>query len=296
MRRSTLALVRRLVSGVRSSCAASCTSRSWASRAAARRASIVLNDADSRPTSSRPSTGTVPVDPPRDADLLRDAGEPHQPPGDAAGEQPARGRRGEQDREAHRRDLLGGVAEHPAGRAEVDGHLQRPAAGAERGRELAVGVAADRDLGGDRAPVARRRGEGPGEVGDGQGDGPAAEPGDRAVGGHGLGDQLRSVAASTAAMVARTARRRGIEHRGLAVDESGGDRRQRAVDLGGDPVRRGAVAERPDQHRDHGADEGEGQREPRRVRHVHGCRTAYPTPRTVWIRFGAPAAASLRRR
>ena len=61
-RRSTLALVRRLVSGVRSSWAASWTSRSWASRAAASRASIVVNEPASRPTSSRPATGTRDVD------------------------------------------------------------------------------------------------------------------------------------------------------------------------------------------------------------------------------------------
>ena len=72
MRRSTLALVRRLVSGVRSSWAASWTSRSCASRAAASRPSMVLNDAASRPTSSRPSTGTCAVDAAVDADLLGD--------------------------------------------------------------------------------------------------------------------------------------------------------------------------------------------------------------------------------
>ncbi len=54
------------------------------------------------------------------------------------------------------------------------------------------------------------------------------------------------------------------------------------------------VAQHPDQQGDHRADEGEGESEP--GTQAHGSRTVYPTPRTVWITAGAPAAASLRRR
>ena len=160
MRRSTLALVRRLVSGVRSSCAASCTSRSWASRAAASRPSMVLNDADSRPTSSRPSTGTARSTRPctltssataasrTSRRVMRRASSQ---PAPAAASRTAR--------------LTPAIcrAIPPSTRrrlVDVDGHLQRPAAAAERGgehrgrcrRRRSTSVATDRP-----APAAAAR-------------------------------------------------------------------------------------------------------------------------------------------
>ena len=89
MRRSTLALVRRLVSGVRSSWAASWMSRSCASRAAASRVSMVLNADARRADLVGPVHEHLPVDAPVHADVLGDAGQRLEAAGDPPGQQPA---------------------------------------------------------------------------------------------------------------------------------------------------------------------------------------------------------------
>jgi hypothetical protein len=216
------------------------------------------------------------IDAPVHADVLRDCGQPHEAPGDAPRQQPARARRGQQDGQADPGDLPGQPAEHAPALVDVDRHLQRAAGAAERGGELAVAVIADGHLGRDGPPGNGRGGEGPREVRHGERHGSTAERGDGAVGGHRPRDQLLVVVAPAAAT--RVSSGAGPEHDGrcqhllLAVGQRGGHLAQRAIDLRGDAVRGGTVAQHAHQPRDDRADEGEGQREPRTQ--THGCRTA----------------------
>ena len=103
-RRSTARFVRTLVSGVRSSCPASSTSRRWSSRDAASAPSIPLKAAPRRPTSSLPPTGTSTS---RRPELLHVGGRPGEAgerPRHGAGDQPAErgGGRRHQHHEQHR--------------------------------------------------------------------------------------------------------------------------------------------------------------------------------------------------
>jgi hypothetical protein len=89
-------------------------------------------------------------------------------------------------------------------------------------------------------------------------------------------------------------RGRSGEHAVLPVLQRRGGAPQGAVQFAGDAVGGGVVAEQSDQPGHNRGDRGERQREP--GAQVHGLRGLSPTPRTVWISSGAPAAVSLRRR
>jgi hypothetical protein len=95
---------------------------------------------------------------------------------------------------------------------------------------------------------------------------------DRAVRGHGLPDQLRALV--TPGPVAQVAEGRGRgQHLVLPARDGGGDRREGAVDLVGDALGGGVVAQHAHQSRHHGPDEREGEGEPRSQASHAGCRT-----------------------
>ncbi|MGC7095091.1 hypothetical protein ACPZ19_10535 [Amycolatopsis lurida] len=135
------------------------------------------------------------------------------------------------------------------------------------------------------APRADAGGEGAVGVADREGHGEPAEWGDTAAGLDALRGQRPEL---VPALGDRS------QHVVVTVDDRGGGGVQAAVHLAGDPLDRGTETEYADHRRDERGDGGEGEREPRSE--VHGRRTVYPMPRTVWITGEAPAAASLRRR
>jgi hypothetical protein len=214
------------------------------------------------------------VEPAMRADLLGNAGEPHQPPRDPPGEQPTQGRSDDQHGQADPRDLVRHPTQHAAGLVDVYGHLQRPAPVAESGDQFAVAVASHHDLRGERPSSHCGGRQGAYVVRDRQRHRPAAHRDGPAVGGHGLRDQLPAAVASTlpvpvpvpvaAAPPVRPLVRPGVvQDVLLAVRQGCGDRAQRPVDLRGDALRGGVIAERPDHAGDDRADQCEGQREAR---------------------------------